>query len=111
MGGVAERAYSVDTPACEFSATTGVLASGRASGVSPVRGGANPPSGSHVASSITALFKLILMILTYPTQNLVKKKIPSLMGFGIWGQRYELKLKRLYYLLGEIYKLVKIMVF
>ena len=71
---VAERAYLVDTPVFEFSATYGVLASGRASGVNLVRGEVIPPSGLRCASSIIALFNSILMILTYPTQNLVKKR-------------------------------------
>ena len=72
----ADRAYLVDTPVREFSASVGVLTSGRTSGVSPVRGGVNPSSGPRVASSITALFIFIfiLMILTYPTQNLVKNR-------------------------------------
>ena len=64
----------MDTPVCEFSVGVDGRTSGRASGVSPVRGGVVPPSGSRCASPITALFNSILMILTYPTQNLVKKR-------------------------------------
>ena len=51
------------------------------------------------------------MILTYPTQNLVKKNFPSHVGCLIWQQRYGFYLERLYYQLGEICQIVKIILF
>ena len=67
------RVFLVDTPAGEFSAAWGAETSGRTSGVSPVCGGIIPPSGVLCASSMVLLFSSISMILTYPTQGLIKK--------------------------------------
>lgn len=68
------RTQFVDTPFCEFSAANGDLISGRASGVNPVRGGSDPPSGLLCASSMALSCKSISMISIYSTQSLIMKR-------------------------------------